>query len=358
MELLKITATLLLLVHVFHPVLLQETTDTPRRTIPQSWFRELAGKKKVDSQTEDTGGPASDVQPTDDTATDSGKEFSGGIASGSMLFTDEDNFNETLEYTTSAPIFPNQTTMQSEIQDSNDSTTQLPINQLNMTDTEMTNSTATTTVPEYTTMPPNSTVSSYFNSTDTETTTAAPDSNVTEETPADSGLDMGLNNKTQSNVTTTTAAPVPETTEQVTTASSTTAVPLENTTTLLRTTTSAPATPERANISNKGAALGDTAERGFASDSPQQRRNNAWGAVLGTAVAVAFVGLVAYIILKKKHHKAFSHRKLVEEFPSDPVLRLDNSEPLDLNFGRAAYYNPALQGDNILMSNFPGRSRN
>lgn len=41
-----------------------------------------------------------------------------------------------------------------------------------------------------------------------------------------------------------------------------------------------------------------------------------------------------------------------------PVLRLDNSEPLDLNFGRSAYYNPGLQGDNIQMSHIPGRRWN
>lgn len=44
----------------------------------------------------------------------------------------------------------------------------------------------------------------------------------------------------------------------------------------------------------------------------------AWLAVLGTAAVLAVVGLVAYIILKKKHQKAFTHRKLVEEYPSDP----------------------------------------
>lgn len=37
------------------------------------------------------------------------------------------------------------------------------------------------------------------------------------------------------------------------------------------------------------------------------------------------------------------------------VLRLDNSEPLDLNIARVAYYNPGLQGDNIQMTSFPGR---
>ncbi|KAK7912983.1 hypothetical protein WMY93_013194 [Mugilogobius chulae] len=91
---------------------------------------------------------------------------------------------------------------------------------------------------------------------------------------------------------------------------------------------------------------------GFASETERQKKKHAWGAVLGTFVAIAVVGLVAYVILKRKHHKDFSHRKL-EEFPSDPVLRLDNSEPLDLNFGRAAYYNPALQSDNIQMSPYP-----
>lgn len=43
---------------------------------------------------------------------------------------------------------------------------------------------------------------------------------------------------------------------------------------------------------------------------------------------------------------------------SFPVLRLDNNEPLDLNYGGGAYYNPGLQGDNIQMTNIPGRHRN
>lgn len=34
-----------------------------------------------------------------------------------------------------------------------------------------------------------------------------------------------------------------------------------------------------------------------------------------------------------------------------PVLRLDNGSPLDLNFGGSAYYNPALQLDNIQRDN-------
>ncbi|KAM9817271.1 uncharacterized protein ACB057_002553 [Neosynchiropus ocellatus] len=109
------------------------------------------------------------------------------------------------------------------------------------------------------------------------------------------------------------------------------------------------------NLTDKNAAAGSSSERGLDSKS---KRQGAWGAVLGIGVAVALVGFVAYVILKKRHQTGFSHRKLVEEFPSDPVLRLDNNEPLDLNFGGGAYYNPGLQGDHIQMSNFPQRKRN
>lgn len=63
-----------------------------------------------------------------------------------------------------------------------------------------------------------------------------------------------------------------------------------------------------------------SSNKGLASDPHRSQRQGAWGAVLGTAVAVAFVGLVAYIILKKKNQKGFSHRKLVEEYPSDPGM--------------------------------------
>lgn len=46
---------------------------------------------------------------------------------------------------------------------------------------------------------------------------------------------------------------------------------------------------------------------------------------MGMAVAVGCVALAAYIILKNKSQKGFSHRKLVEEYPSDPgMLALTN----------------------------------
>lgn len=118
----------------------------------------------------------------------------------------------------------------------------------------------------------------------------------------------------------------------------------------------APVPPEKSNNTDKsGGGSGSGSERGVASDPSRSTRKGVWSGVLSTAVAVGLLGLVAYIVLKKKHRKAFSHRKLVEDFPSDPVHRLDNNEPLDLNFGGSAYYNPGLQGDNIQMSNIPGR---
>ena len=58
--------------------------------------------------------------------------------------------------------------------------------------------------------------------------------------------------------------------------------------------------------------------KGFAADIKKNKRSEAWGAILGTAAAVAFVGLVVYVILKKRRQREFTHRKLVEEFPPDP----------------------------------------
>ncbi|XP_056135276.1 mucin-15 [Lampris incognitus] len=123
-------------------------------------------------------------------------------------------------------------------------------------------------------------------------------------------------------------------------------------------TTVSPSRPGEANLTDKGIASGSNSERGLASDLNKSKRSSTWGALLGTAAAVAFVALIIYVILKKRNRRDFSHRKLVEEFSPDPVLRLDNSEPLDLNYGGAAYHNPGLQMDDIQMTRFPGRQKN
>uniref|UniRef100_A0A673WV86 Si:ch211-98n17.5 n=1 Tax=Salmo trutta TaxID=8032 RepID=A0A673WV86_SALTR len=98
---------------------------------------------------------------------------------------------------------------------------------------------------------------------------------------------------------------------------------------------------------------------GLASDAVQNKKSSeAWGAILGTGVAVCFVAMVVYVIWRRRGRRDFTHRKLVEEFPSDPVQRLDNSEPLDLKYDGSAYYNPGCQMDNIQMANFPRGHQN
>uniref|UniRef100_A0A4W4H7D5 Mucin-15 n=1 Tax=Electrophorus electricus TaxID=8005 RepID=A0A4W4H7D5_ELEEL len=94
-------------------------------------------------------------------------------------------------------------------------------------------------------------------------------------------------------------------------------------------------------------------DRGVSSDIQKNTNNHAWGAILGIGIAVGITALAVYVITKWRNHRDFSHRKLVEDTRCDPVLRLDNSEPLDLKFDGCAYYNPGLQGDNIQMTNFP-----
>lgn len=59
---------------------------------------------------------------------------------------------------------------------------------------------------------------------------------------------------------------------------------------------------------------------GLDSDSKGRKKNGTWAAVLGTGLALAIVALVAYVYMKRKQQKDFSHRKLVEVFPTDPGM--------------------------------------
>ncbi|CAK6974913.1 mucin-15 [Scomber scombrus] len=402
---LKITVVLLLLVQAFHLAALQDSTDSPGRTIDKSWLRDVA-KKTVEHQN-----AAADEVTQDEQGTD----YSSGVASGSMVIENEIEENETslgksasetsndltAVKPTQPPAFPNATTKRPELTNASATTDSSNSSQTNMTETEEEFNNATTPqnsttepmsqnstihpIPQNSTIhpiPQNSTVHpipqnstihpipqnstihpipqnstgapDFSNRTDLQTTSSAPETNATQELTTKSNEDRGLINITT--IVTTTAPHINKTS---TMSSATTTSPSETAETIPKTTTTpAPNTPEKANLTDKNAASGGSSERGLASDTHKSKRHGAWGAVLGTAVAVAFVGLVAYVILKKKHQKGFTHRKLVEEFPSDPVLTLDNSEPLDLNYGGSAYYNPALQGDDIQMTNFPGRHRN
>ncbi|XP_026071117.1 mucin-15-like [Carassius auratus] len=97
----------------------------------------------------------------------------------------------------------------------------------------------------------------------------------------------------------------------------------------------------------------ENSERGLSSDVTESRKGQAWTVVLVIGIIVGVLALGAFIIMNRRNKRDFSHRKLEEEMSPDPVLRLDNSEPLDLKFEGFGYNNPGLQGDNIQMANFP-----
>uniref|UniRef100_UPI0037E81F00 mucin-15 n=1 Tax=Semicossyphus pulcher TaxID=241346 RepID=UPI0037E81F00 len=368
---LKITAGLLLLVQALHLASLQNSTDSPGRTIDPSWLREFA-KNLAGSQNTAVSKEGKEYDQ-DAAAMESSNDYS-GTASGYMvpLTEEEENVagrnmdaNEYNDMVVTTTVHPNETTKQPEFKNATVSpisaTTDTPnASNINMTEAEdeFLNSTSTTTQPSTTHPMALNTTSSleYSNKNDLNMTTLATEINATQEATTKPEEATGPINATESTSTTTVpTTTTPETSNTPTVFLSTTLEPSWTSETSPLTTTAAPLNASgNANNTDKASASGSNTERGLGSD-PKRRRNSAWGTILGTAVAVACVGLVAFVILKHKHQKGFSHRKLVEEFPSDPVLRLDNNEPLDLNFGGSAYYNPALQGDNIQMSNFPGR---
>ncbi|KAM9410151.1 uncharacterized protein KZ484_002259 [Pholidichthys leucotaenia] len=343
MEPLKITAILLLLFQVFQMSSLQNTTDSPGKTIDKTWLRQV---QTVFENETDSGDPS-----TDYSGISSGSDLDGQTLlardSGANGTTDELN----AVTTTLFPVFLNGTAIPPGLPDTSVSTTATlttttttaePSNssQVNVTEAP---STPDSMTPLNTTSFPDST-----NHADVWPTTTAPENTTTAKSTTRQAGDQGLSSTTQTNLITTAAPAMNET-------STTVAPPEIQETSPVITTTVAPNTVEIAKKIDTGDSSESTSDGEFPSDSHHTNRTRAWGAVLGTAVLVAFVGLVAYVIMRKKHRKAFSHRKLVEDYPSEPVHRLDNGEPLDLNFGGSAYYNPGLQGDSIQMTSIPGR---
>ncbi|XP_016535612.1 mucin-15 isoform X3 [Poecilia formosa] len=377
MKPLKITASLLLLLQAFHLVCLQNSTDSPGRTIDKAWLRQLP-RNEVQSENAESSGDGGFDQGTDQvTAFNNG--LSSGIASGFMAeeeenMTSQDKSANSSEFSTIIPhAFENETTEEPKLPDAAISPRNVTTASANSSQTNMTNPEEefnSTTTADNTTN-----AGGLSNNTNLQSTTTTVKPATTTVTPE---KDKGLRNLTGNTNTsaTTTAAPEINRSTTVTTAAPeikgsttvTTAAPeIKGSTTKSSTTTEPPSettqttseTTTTAFSANKKIAIGS--DRGSATDTGsvvdpyRSKRSVAWLAVLGTAAATAVVGLVAYIIMKKKHQKAFTHRKLVEEYPSDPVLRLDNGEPLDLNYGSSAYYNPGLQGDSIQMTNIPGR---
>nr|XP_015809165.2 mucin-15 isoform X1 [Nothobranchius furzeri] len=362
MKPLQATACLLMLLQAFHLASLQTTTDSPGRTIDKSWYR-----KPVIQALDNTEIPLMNESDFRTDASDFASEHS-GLASGSMAGSTEEeenvitlkkNENETTEPNISNKLMPfvNGTIENPEVPDAAVSPANATTDSTNSTKTNMSegeegfNSTRTTEKP---TSPPGSSDTPVLPST-----TVAPENQTTQHSTTAADADKGLANRTGSIDKHATTTSAPETNKTSVGYLPTMVVPFKTTNTTLITTTAAPNTPERANKTGGGIFSGrdNLGESGMDSDPYRRKRNVAWVAILGTAAAAACVGVVAYLVLKKKHQKGFTHRKLVEEFPSDPVLRLDNCEPLDLKFGGSgsAYYNPGLQGDNIQMADIPGR---
>ncbi|XP_061102102.1 mucin-15 [Conger conger] len=220
------------------------------------------------------------------------------------------------------------------------------------------------TTPKNTGLPevPNTNISSPLNSTaqswpsrrpepaPNTTGAAAPESHDDASSTAQQNPDRPPANSSSSTNTTTTTT----TTTTTVTGATTTRVTSPTST---RVTSPTPTTTGLSTRVTAGDSGNGTDDRGFAGsnteESSARNTTSAWGAIIGTALAVGFVGFIIYMILKKRSGRQFIHRKLEDDLPADPVLRLDNSDVLDLKFDGLAYYNPGLQGDHIQMTNFP-----
>ncbi|XP_020567617.1 mucin-15 isoform X2 [Oryzias latipes] len=358
MQSLKIVAGLLLFAQAFHPALFQDSTDSPGRTIDPSWLRDQKLNPLVTKENDyDQGTEIPDLN----------NDFSSGVPSGSLAVSneEEENLARQIRNDTELPNEQSNKTVSLQLEFDNDTSVEPEFSDANISNSSQTNSTQPTDVLNATANPENATRAGDFsNSTKIQSTTSAPENNTTAP-----DVNKGLRNSTGSNTTVqSTTAPNPQNstgtnsktavttaaqeTDRISTASPFTTVQLfENPERSTESSsTAAPNTVEKTNRTFAGGS-----GRGLELDPYRSRRSVAWLAVLGTVAAVAVVGFVAYSIMKKRQQKAFSHRKLVEEFPSEPVLRLDNGDPLDLRRGGPAYYNSGLQGDEIQMTNIPSR---
>lgn len=262
----KTTAGFLLLAQAFYLASLQHSTDSPGRTIDKSWLRELV-KNKTGSQDDAVPGGNTDV------ALESTRDYSSGIASGSMTILPEQEENVTgqdnnanegsddlnsvtatqpaadLNATTKQPHFPEANVSASAAMDSSNAS------QINTTDAKegFINSTTTQNSSNHLAAQ-NSTSFLDLDSNHTDSQThLAPEGNDTQESTIKPDEDTWLTNTTESTDTTneTSSMPLSTTFHSTTTDISreTTITPLQN-------------TPESANKTGKGSATGSDSDRG------------------------------------------------------------------------------------------------
>lgn len=201
----KVTAGLLLLAQAFQPVSLQQSTDSPGRTIDKSWLRDLVRNR--------TGHQAAEPDQGFDPTLDSSHDYSGGITSGSMPilneekdFKDADEEREDLNVVTT-PELPGDLNLatQAPFLDVNVSATTLDSTNVTDVEKETKNSTATSLLSNSTMFPTteNSTRLSDFNQNNS-LTTLAPEGNATQATATTPTEDTRLINLTEPTDTRTT----------------------------------------------------------------------------------------------------------------------------------------------------------
>lgn len=208
----KVTAGLLLLAQAFQSVSLQQSTDSPGRTIDKSWLRDLV-RNRTGHQAAVFPSAGTEPDQRFDPTLDSSHEYSGGITSGSMPILNEeeeikhdDEEQEDLSVVTT-PELPGDLNLATRdpFLDVNVSATTL--DSTNMTDVEkdIKNSTATSPLSNSTVFPTaeNSTRLSDFNQNNS-LTTLAPEGNATQETATTPTEDTRLINLTEPTDTRTT----------------------------------------------------------------------------------------------------------------------------------------------------------
>ncbi|XP_048886529.1 serine-rich adhesin for platelets-like isoform X2 [Brienomyrus brachyistius] len=188
---------------------------------------------------------------------------------------------------------------------------------LNITDTNDTNNTNTS----------KDEMGSGFSDAESGETTPSPDYNITKS-----------NN--------------PEDITTITTIAATTSGINSTTTSTTTTTASTSTTSTNSSLDDRRDIVYTENNRAVAGSNTRNNNATAWAIVIGTAMAVGVVSLIVYILKKRRDHRDFNHRKLVEDLPAGPVLRLDSYE--NLGMGTLAFNNPVLQGDDIHMDHMGG----
>lgn len=223
----RVMAGLLLLAQAFQSVSLQQSTDSPRRTIDKSWLRDLV-RNRTGHQAVGIPSVGTESDQGFDPTLDSSHDYSGGITSGSMpILNEEEDIKDAEERedlnVVTTPELPGDLNLTTQAPFLDVSVSATTLDSTNVTDVEkeLKNSTATSLLPNSTMFPTaeNSTHLSDFNQNNS-LRTLAPEGNATQKTATTPTEDTRLINLTEptdtrtTKVSQTSATSVPATTFQ------------------------------------------------------------------------------------------------------------------------------------------------